>query len=94
MEMLRLDPGGNEALRRCILKKHRHELELLVHKAEPIEDHRFAGAADGDNTRLGRVLYRPVKHVTNAQFIKHPGHEPEMIQDRTPVPSRHTRLLS
>jgi hypothetical protein len=94
VEMLGLDPGGDKARRRFILKKPRYEVELLVDKAKPIEDHGFDGVTDGDNTGLRHMLYRPVKHVANAQFIKHPGHEPEMIQDLTPISSMHTRLLS
>ena len=84
MEMLGLDPGGDEALRRFILKKHRDEVELLVHKAEPMEDHRFDGAAHGDDAGLRCVLHGPVQYVTNAKFVKHPGHETEMVQDLTP----------
>ena len=94
MEMLGLDPRGDEALRRFILKKPGHERELLVHKAEPIEDHRFDGAAYGDNAGLWRVLHRPVEYVADTKFVKHPGYETEMIQDLTPGSSVHRRLLS
>ena len=77
-----------------MLKKHGHEIELLVHKAEPIEDHRFDGAASGDNAGLWRVLHRPVEDVADTKFVKHPGYETELIQDLTPGSSVHRRLLS
>src|SRR5512132_773706 len=94
MKMLGINPRGDETLRRFVLKKHGHEIELLVHKTEPIEDHRFDSAAHGDNAGLRRVLQHLVEYVANTKFVKHPGDETEMIQDLTPGSSVHRRLLS
>jgi hypothetical protein len=94
MKMLGINPGGDETLRRFVLKKHGHEIELLVHKAAPLEDHRFDGAAHGDNAGLRRVLQHPVEYVANTKFVKHPGYETEMIQDFTPGLSVHRCLVS
>jgi hypothetical protein len=45
MERAGFDSGGDEALCGFVLKEHRHKIELLVHKAQPIEDHRFDSMA-------------------------------------------------
>src|SRR4030095_6881632 len=65
MEMLGFDSRGDEALRGFILKEHRHKIELVVHKAQPIEDHRFDSVAHGDKPGLWVLLCRPIKHVAN-----------------------------
>ena len=94
MEMLGIDPGGDETRRRCVLKKPGHARELLVHTAEPMEDHRVDGAPPGDQAGLWRVLQRPVEYGAKTKFVKHPGHKTKMIQDLTPGSSVPRRLLS
>jgi hypothetical protein len=94
MERLGVDSRSDEALCGFVLKKHGQEVELLVHKAEPIEDHRLDRIAYGDNKRFWRVLYCPVKDIANTQFVKLPGHEPEMVQDPTRVGTVHRCLLA
>ena len=71
MEMLGVNPRGDEALPGFILKKHGHKREVLIHKAQPIEDHGFDGAAHGDKPGLGGVLRRSVQYVANAIFLYH-----------------------
>jgi hypothetical protein len=93
MEMLGVDPRGNEARRGFVLNKHGHAIELVMHKAQPLADHGFDGAAPGDKPGLGGLLRRAVKDVANAQCVAHPSHETEMVQDFTPVWSVHSRLL-
>ena len=66
MEMLGRDPRGNEALRRFILKKPRDEVQLLIHKAQPIKDHRFDRVAPSNNAGFWIVLHGPVQYVPNA----------------------------
>jgi hypothetical protein len=68
MEMLGSDPRGDEALCGLILKKQRDEGAWLVHKAEPMEDHRFDGVAHGDNAGLWIGLHGPVKPIANTKF--------------------------
>jgi hypothetical protein len=94
MEVLALHPRGDEARRRVVLKQHGHAGAWLVHNAKPVEDHRVDGAPSSDQAGLGSVVHGTIKDLTNAQLVKHPGHEPKMIQDFTPGRSVHRRLRS
>jgi hypothetical protein len=73
MEMPGFDSGGDAALCGFVLKEHRHQVELLVHKAQPIEDHRFDGMTHSDKPGLWGLLQHPVEHIANAEFVVHPG---------------------
>jgi hypothetical protein len=49
-----------------MLKKPRDEGELLIHKAQPIKDHRFDHVAHSHNAGFWIVLHGPVQYVANA----------------------------
>jgi hypothetical protein len=68
---------------RLVVKKHGDQVELLVHKAQSVEDHCLDGMTHGDKPGLWVVLGGLVNDVGNPEFIEHPGHEPEMVQDLT-----------
>jgi len=77
-----------------MLNKLRDEGAWLMPKAAPMANHRFDRVAHRHNPGLWIVRHGPVEHVANTKFIKHPGHETEMVQDLTPGTSVHSRLLS
>jgi hypothetical protein len=77
--------GRQESSGRLILEKPRHQVELLVHKAEAVEDHRFDGMAGGDDAHLGVLLGRLVNDLSDAKFVKHARDEAQMIQDLAAV---------
>jgi hypothetical protein len=83
IEVRGVNPGGNEPLGRLVLKKHGHEVELLVHKPQSVEHHRFDGMAKRHDPLLRVLLSRSVNHITNAKFVEHPSDEAQMIQDLT-----------
>jgi hypothetical protein len=93
MEMAGFAPRRDQAMRRFGLKKHRHEVEGLVHKAEPIENHRFDGVAHGHKALFRALLGRSVQPIPDPQFIEHPSPQAEMIQDLTAIDLWHSRLL-
>src|SRR5215211_8247319 len=79
------DLRGDEPVRRFVLKKQGHEIQLLVHKAQAVEDHRLDGVAHGDQAGLWVLPGGLVNDGADAEFIKHPGHQAEMIQDLTAI---------
>ena len=94
LEMLGRDPRGDEARRRFMLQKPRDEVPWLMHTAQPIQDHRFDRVAHSHHAGCWIVLQGPVPSVAKASFVKHPGHETEMVQDLTPGSSMPSGLLS
>jgi hypothetical protein len=64
-----------------MLEKLGHQLELLVHTAEAVEDHRFDGMARGHNAELRVWLGGVVNDLPNAEFFKHTCDEAPMVQD-------------
>src|SRR5882724_7331691 len=81
--------GRQESRDRFILEKPRHQVELLVYKAEAVEDHRFDGMAGGDDAHLRVLLGRLVNDFSNAKFVKHARDKAKMIQDLTAVDLFH-----
>ena len=51
-----------------------NKVKLLVHKAKPIEDHRFDGAADGDNAglRACAAWLGPARHQCQVRQTSRP----------------------
>src|SRR4029453_17851728 len=93
MEMLGGNAWGNEPLGRFVLEKHRDQGELVMDKAQAVEDHRFDRITAGHNTLLRVLGCGAVNHLAEAQFFKHPGNEAEMIQDLTAIWLVHRVLL-
>ena len=102
MEMLGFDQQGRQESReRFILEKPRHEIELLVHKAEAVEHHSCDGVARGHNPRFWLVSSGTVNDLTNAEFIEHSREGPNGLgfdSDRgvawqSPLPRRFYRPL-
>jgi hypothetical protein len=87
--------GRQESRGRVILEKPRHQVQLLVHKAEAVEDHRVDGMAGGDEAHLRVLLGRLVNDFSDAKFVKHACDEAQMIQDWAAVAvlSIHWALL-
>jgi hypothetical protein len=88
------EAGGDEARCGCVLKEPRHTIAWLVHKAQPIADHRVDSMAPRDTPRLWGWRRRAVEPLTNAEFVVHPGDKAEVVQECSPVPSGHSHLLA
>jgi hypothetical protein len=71
--------GSQESRERFVLEKPRPQLELLVHKAEAVEDHRFHGSTRRHNPRFWLVSGGTVNDLTNAKFIQHTRDKAQMV---------------
>jgi hypothetical protein len=85
VEVLGLSTWGNEPVGGLVMKKPWDQVELLIHKAQAIEDHRLDGMAHSDNPGLRVLLESPVNDGGNAKFLEHPGHQAKMSQDLTAI---------
>jgi hypothetical protein len=83
IEVRGVNAGANEPLSRLVLKKHGDEVELLVHKPQPIEHHRFDGMAKSHDPLLRVSLSCSINHITTTKFVEHPSDEAEMIENLT-----------
>jgi hypothetical protein len=72
-------PGCQESRYRFILEKPWDQIELLVHKAEAVEDHRFHSIARGHDPRFWLVSGGSVNDLANAEFIKHRRNKAQMV---------------
>jgi hypothetical protein len=72
MEMPGLNAWGNEARERLIVGKKGHEGQLLVEKAQAVQDHSFDRMADGHNPHFRVLLRRVINDRRDAEFFKHP----------------------
>ena len=77
--MAGLNAWGNEARDRLMLKKMRDKVELLVDKAQTVEDHGFDGMASGHNPHFRVLLRRLINHLRDAEFFKHPRDQAQVI---------------
>ena len=77
--MAGLNAGGNEARERRMLEKMRNKGELLVDKAQPVEDHGFAGMAGGHHPHFRVLLRRLSNNLRDAEFFKHPRDQAQVI---------------
>src|SRR4051812_48887035 len=93
IEMRGFDARRNQPLGGLMLKKHGHEVELLIHKAEAVEHHRLDGAPHRDNARFWTLLRSMVNDMANTQLFEHPSDKTQMIQDFTAVGAWHRHLL-
>lgn len=79
----RRHPRPHETLGRFMLKKARHQRQLLIHEPEAIAEHRFDRVAEGDGA-LGHILgHRVINDVANAQFLTQARHKTQMVSDLT-----------
>ena len=81
VEMTGLNGRGNEPRERFILKEMRHEVELLVHEAQAIEDHDLDRMAGGHNTHARVLLGSFINDLSDAELFKHPCNQTKVIQD-------------
>ena len=51
-----------------------------MHKAQPIEHHRFDGVAHSDHSGLWSLPQRLVEYVANAEFVVHPSDKAEDVE--------------
>jgi hypothetical protein len=72
VEMTGLHARSEETRERLILKKMRHEGELLVDEAQAVEDHRLDRMAGGDNPHFRVLLGGLINDLSDAEFFKHP----------------------
>src|SRR5262245_22390746 len=79
IEMGSANARANEPLWGFVMKKARDQVELLIHKAQPIEDHRFDGLAEGDGALGGILGNDAVNDCPNPQFLIHSCYKAEMI---------------
>jgi hypothetical protein len=95
MERWSVDQHGSQKSRgRFVLEKPRHQRELLVHKAEAVENHGFNSIARGHDGRFWMVSGGTVNDLTKAKFIAHPCDQAPMVEDLTPLGVWHGSLLS
>src|SRR5262249_38183177 len=64
-----------------LLEEMRHEVELLVHEAQAVEDHGLDRMAGGHNTHARVLLSGFINDLSDAEFFKHPFDQAEVIQD-------------
>jgi hypothetical protein len=72
VEMTGLNARSDETRERLILKKMRHEVELLADEAQAVEDHRLDRMACGDNPHFRVLLGGLINDLSDAEFFKHP----------------------
>jgi hypothetical protein len=77
--MARLNPRGDEAREWFMLKKMWHQGELLVDKAQAIEDHGFDSMASGHNPHFRVLLRRLINNLSDAKFFKHARNKAKVI---------------
>jgi hypothetical protein len=75
----RADAWGNEARERLILEEMRDEVELLVDKAQAVEDHRLDRMACSDNPHFWVLLGGLINDLSDAEFFKHPRDQTQVI---------------
>jgi hypothetical protein len=85
IEMRSFDLRGDEPVRRFVLEKQGHEIQLWVHNAQAVADHCLDSVAPGDHTGRWVLPGGLVNDGANAEFIKHPSHQAAMIQDLTAI---------
>ena len=79
IEMARLNAWGNAARERLILKKMGDEVELLVEKAQAIEHHGFDRRPSGHNPHFRVLLGSAINDFRDAEFLKHPRDQTQVI---------------
>src|SRR5262249_28063031 len=70
VEMACLNARSNEARDRLILEKMRHEVELLIDKAEAVEHHSFDRMAGGHNPHFWVLLGGSINDFSDAEFFE------------------------
>jgi len=76
---------GHEPLGRFVVKKRRHEGELLIHETQAVEHHGLDGGAHGHNTGLWILLRGLVNDRANPQLFEHLCNKTRVIQHFTAV---------
>src|SRR5215475_2603382 len=79
--MASLDRRSDAPRGRFILEKVGHQVQLLIHKAEPIEDHRRDRLACGHETHFWVLLDRFINDFSNAECVQHARDKAQVISD-------------
>lgn len=81
VQMAGFDRRSDEPRGRFILEKVGHQVQLWVHTAEPVEDHRLDRLACGHETHFRVLLGRLIDDLSNAEFVKHARDQAQGISD-------------
>src|SRR4029434_4082317 len=81
VEMAGLHAWGNEPRERLMLEKMGDEVELLMNKAQTIEDHGLDRMASGHNPQCRVLLGGFVNDLGDTEFFKHACDKAQGIQD-------------
>lgn len=85
---------GDEARGGLILKTMRHEVELLIDKAQAVEDHRLHRLACSDHPYFRVLLGGFIADLSDAEFLNHPRHKAQVIYNLTVGSLWHARSSS
>jgi hypothetical protein len=80
IEMSGCNAWSNEPRGGFVVKKTRNQVALLIHKAQPMKNHRFDRLAEGDGALSGLLGHGAVNDCPDPQFLIHRGYQAEMIQ--------------
>jgi hypothetical protein len=77
--MARLNAWGNEASDGLNVEKMGHEVELLIEKAQTVQDHGFDRMAYSHNPHFRVLLGGSINDLSDAEFFKHPRDQAQVI---------------